>query len=337
MTADQEIENQERKDQLPELTEGMVLQLNKLDPKQHFTLPPPRFSEASLVKELEENGIGRPSTYANILSTIRQKAYVDLVKGYFRPHELGFIVNDLLVENFSDVFNVEFTAKMEENLDRIEASEAEATQVLNRFYNPFKTEVDSAKDGMLSMKGIGVPTEHSCPQCHKPLHVKVGKNGPFIACSGYPDCTYSRDYVRDEKGKIQPVETAEDEISDKKCDKCGKPMVIKQGKYGKFIACSGYPDCNHTQSLQPNGAGKETGVKCPEKGCGGDIVEKHSRRGKIFYGCNRYPDCSFATWDKPVPATCPQCGADFLVEKTTKRAGTFLSCLTEGCGYQEKS
>jgi DNA topoisomerase-1 len=187
------------------------------------------------------------------------------------------------------------------------------------------------------MKGIGFPAGLSCPNCKKDLHIKVGKNGPFLACSGYPDCTYSRDYTRDEKGKIQPIDVATGEISDKMCDRCGKPMVIKQGKYGKFLACSGYPDCNHTQSLNANGNGKAIGVKCPEKDCTGNIVRRQSRRGKTFYGCSRFPSCSFATWDKPTAHPCPKCGADFLVEKSTKKSGTFLACITEGCGYKTES
>ena len=336
-TADQEIENQERKDDLPKLAEGAVLTLNKLEPKQHFTLPPPRFSEASLVKELEENGIGRPSTYANILSTIREKGYVDLLKGYFRPSELGFIVSDLLVASFPDVFDVEFTAKMEENLDRIESAEAHADQILSHFYHSFKTNLDSAEAGMLSMKGVGFPTDIECPTCGKQLHIKVGKNGPFIACSGYPECTYSSNYERDEKGQVAPIETQIEEVSDKVCDRCGKQMVIKQGKYGKFLACNGYPDCSNTQSLNANGTGEMTGVSCPTEGCDGEIAQKQSKRGKIFYGCNRYPKCNFATWDKPVPQPCPKCGAPFMLEKTTKKSGTFFTCRTEGCGYRSES
>ncbi len=336
MTADEEIENRERKDDLPKLVEKTVLTLNKLEPKQHFTLPPPRFSEASLVKELEENGIGRPSTYATILSTIREKGYVDLQKGFFRPSELGFIVNDLLVASFPDVFDVEFTAKMEENLDRIESAEVQPDQILDRFYHPFKHELDSAENAMLSMKGVGVPTELDCPDCGKKLHIKVGKNGPFIACSGYPDCTYSRNYVRNEKGKIEPIEIQIDEVSDKVCEQCGQPMLIKQGKYGKFLACKGYPNCNNTQSLNANGTGETTGVACPTEGCDGEIVQKQSKRGKIFYGCNRYPKCNFATWERPVSQPCPNCGAPFLLEKTTKKSGTFLTCSTEGCGYRSE-
>ena len=339
MSVDEEIasESEQKKPKLPDLSEGMILKLNQLEPKQHFTMPPPRFSEASLVKELEENGIGRPSTYASILSTIRGKGYVDLVSGYFRPNELGFIVNDLLVQNFPDIFDVEFTAKMEENLDMIESDKIKALQVLDRFYKPFSKDLDAASEGMLSVKGVGLPTELTCPECGKPLRIKVGKNGHFIACSGYPDCTYSNDYHRDEKGNIQPVEISEEEATDKYCDKCGKPMVIKKGRYGGFLACSGYPECKSTQSLNSNGNGKKIGLQCPQKECGGEIVERTSKRGKIFYGCNRFPECTFATWDKPLNRECPICGASFLVEKTTKRQGTIVSCMTEGCGFKENT
>jgi len=339
MSVDEEIatENEQNKPKLPDLSQGAVLTLNQLEPKQHFTMPPPRFSEASLVKELEENGIGRPSTYATILSTIRDKGYVDLVKGYFKPNELGFIVNDLLVQNFPEIFDVEFTAKMEENLDQVESEKIDSLQVLDSFYRPFKKDLDSASEGMLSVKGVGLPTDLHCPECNKQLRIKFGKNGHFLACSGYPDCSYSRDYTRDEKGNIQPVEIPEEEITDKACEKCGRPMVIKKGRYGDFLACSGYPECKNSQSLNTNGNGKTIGVACPQDGCTGEIVERRSKRGKIFYGCNRFPDCNFATWDKPIDRECPVCGAKFLVEKTTKKEGNFVACLTEGCGFKEKT
>jgi DNA topoisomerase-1 len=339
MSVDDEIESEREGKQaaLPALSEGMVLKLHRLEPKQHFTLPPPRFSEASLVKELEENGIGRPSTYATILSTIREKEYVDLLKGYFRPTELGFIVNDLLVKNFPDIFDVEFTAKMEENLDRVESAEVKSSKLLTRFYHPFKKELDTASEKMLSVKGVGLATGLSCPQCGKELHIKVGKNGHFLACSGYPDCNYSRDYIRDEKGKIQPLEPTVEEATDKVCEKCGKPMVIKRGRYGEFLACSGYPECLNTQSINSNGPGKKIGVKCPQKDCSGEIVERQSKRGKIFYGCSRFPACNFASWDKPVAKACPACGAAFLVAKFTKKEGAVLACLEKDCGYKEKA
>jgi len=337
MSADQEIEsNQEKQKQaLPDLPEGTLLKRIKFDPKQHFTLPPPRFSEASLVKELEENGIGRPSTYAAILSTIRDKGYVESIKGYFRPTELGFIVNDLLVANFSDIFNVEFTANMEDDLDRVEAGQIDSQDTLTRFYHPFKSELDTAGDKMVSVKGVGLPSGLTCPTCGGPLNIKLGKNGHFLACSKYPDCRYTSDYIRDEKGVVQPIKKAEDEITDIPCDKCGAPMIKKEGKYGQFLACSKYPDCKHTRSLSPTGGGTPTGVGCPVEGCGGEVVEKKSKRGKIFYGCNRYPDCKFAIWDKPVPQPCPNCGNPYLVEKTTKKKGTFHMCPNKECGFEE--
>ena len=335
MSVDDEIKTQdeENKAQLPILSEDMHLQLDQLIPKQHFTLPPPRFSEASLVKELEENGIGRPSTYAAILSTIREKKYVDLLKGYFRPSELGLIVNDLLVDSFDDIFNVAFTARMENYLDQIETAELVTEQMLERFYAHFNEELEAAKTGMPSLKGVGFSTGLRCPQCQNELKIKVGRNGHFLACSGYPECTFSRDYVRDDKGNIQPVELEMEEASDRLCEKCGKPMVIKPGRFGKFFACTGYPDCKNTFSVNSVDPGKETGVNCPEKDCDGKIIEKQSRRGKIFYGCSRFPDCHFATWDKPANETCPLCYAPFLVEKSTKKRGSFLACVTKGCGY----
>ncbi len=327
---------QNREERLPELSEGMMLKLNKLDSKQHFTMPPPRFSEASLVKELEENGIGRPSTYAAILSTIREKGYVVLNKGYFRPSELGMIVNDLMVQSFPDIMDIEFTAKMEDNLDRVESAEADYIGVLNQFYPPFKRELDTASEQMQSMKGVGLPTELICPQCQKVLHIKLGKNGHFLACSGYPDCSYTRNYERDEEGKIRIIEPEPEEMTDKVCDKCGKPMVLKPGKFGKFLACTGYPDCKNTQSLNAaNGQNQAVGIACPKDGCRGEIVQKTSKRGKIFYGCNRYPDCDFAIWDKPVNQQCPECSAKFLLEKSTKKDGTFLACMTQGCQYRQ--
>lgn len=329
-------ESDDKSKVLPELSEGMELKLNKYDPKQHFTMPPPRFSEASLVKELEENGIGRPSTYAAILSTIRDKGYVEMGNGNFKPSELGFIVNDLIVESFPDVFNVDFTAKMEDDLDRVESAEVDSLNLLERFYTPFKKELDIASESMLSMKGVGIPTDLECPKCNKRLHIKVGKNGHFLACSGYPDCKHSSDYTRDEKGNIQPIAPLPEESIDKNCEKCGKPMTVKRGRYGSFLACTGYPKCKYTESVNSNNGGQvATEIKCPEKGCDGNLVQRKSKRGKPFYGCSRFPDCEFASWDKPVNKECPTCKAVFLVEKTTKKDGTFLACSNKKCGYKE--
>ena len=329
-------EEEGKKEILPELCEGQNLHPDQLEPKQHFTQPPPRFSEASLVQELEENGIGRPSTYAAILTTIRDKGYVDLVRGYFRPSELGFIVNDLMVQTFPDIFSVSFTARMEDDLDRVESAEMEAGDILQRFYPPFLDKLEKAAEEMLNVKGVGLETGMVCPQCGKDLRIKMGKNGHFLACSGYPECNFSRDYVRDEKGNLQIVETEPLEDQDKTCQLCGKPMVMKRGKYGTFLACTGYPECKNTQSASIADGGQSTGVKCPEAGCTGELTERRSKRGKIFYGCTRFPECKFAIWDKPVNQPCPECGALFLVEKTSKKEGNYLACLNKECGYKEK-
>ncbi len=336
-SVDDERQGKEKRKVLPALSKGMSLTLDKLEPKQHFTQPPPRFSEASLVKELEENGIGRPSTYATILSTIRGKGYVDLVKGYFRPSELGFIVNDLVVASFPDLVNVDFTAKMEDHLDRIETAEMDYLKMISDFYADFQKALDRAAKGMLSLKGVGIPTDLPCPACHRgTLHIKMGKNGHFLACNRYPRCTFTANYVRDEKGRIQVNGPSPGEPSEETCEKCGRPMLIKQGKYGTFLACSGFPECKNARSMGCGHSEKKTGVKCPEPDCGGELVEKTSKRGKIFYGCNRYPQCTFALWERPVPKPCPECGAPFLVEKTTKRNGSFLSCKRDGCPHTEK-
>ncbi|MCP4746086.1 MAG: type I DNA topoisomerase [Desulfobacteraceae bacterium] len=335
-TVDEQAESKRKQQRLPDLEQADILDLNQIAPKQHFTQPPPRFSEASLVKELEENGIGRPSTYAAILSTIQEKGYVSLAKGSFHPSELGFIVNDLLVTNFPEILDVEFTAKMEDNLDRVETADIEAFNILQTFYGPFSEKLEAAEDAMLSVKGVGIETSLTCPQCNQNrLHIKMGKNGHFLACNGYPECTYSRDYQRDEKGHIHPIEPNHEAATDKFCPKCNQPMVIKRGKYGEFLACSGFPDCKHTESINNNGSATGIGMSCPETGCKGQVLEKRSKRGKIFYGCSQYPDCSFASWDKPIAESCPICEASFLVEKNTKRKGNFIACLNRDCGFQK--
>jgi len=324
------------KARLPDLETGEALDLIRLEPKQHFTQPPPRYSEASLVKALEENGIGRPSTYANILTTIREKGYVEVVKAYFKPSELGFIVTDLLVENFPDILDVDFTANMENDLDFVEAGKINAQKLLGKFYEVFGKRIETAAEKMQSVKGLGLVSGLDCPECGKKLRIKVGKNGPFLACEGYPECRYTRNYTRDEKGRVTIEEPAVAEAEGQVCEKCGMPMQVRQGKYGGFLSCSGYPECKNTRSLQSNGKGPSTGVKCPEKGCNGEIVEKKSRRGKVFYGCNKYPECSYALWDRPVAEKCPQCDADFMVEKETKREGRILKCLNEACGFKKQ-
>ncbi len=319
---------------LPPMEQGMVLKKESVLPKQHFTKPPPRYSEASLVKALETNGIGRPSTYASIISTIKDKGYVELVNRFFAPSELGFIVNDLLVSSFPDILDVSFTAELETSLDNIENGTQKEIEILTRFYSSFKKDLDKADENMLNMKGVGIPTDIKCPECGKPLSLKIGRNGHFIACSGYPECTFSSNYSRDEKGRIEISDTSQSNEKVKDCPKCGKPMVYKEGRFGRFIACSGYPECKHTESVNSDGSGGDIGVDCPRPGCDGKITEKKSKRGKIFYGCSKYPECDFALWDKPVSRTCPDCGATYLVEKTSKKEGLFLKCVQKDCGYK---
>ncbi len=303
---------------LPRLSEGEALELLGLTPKQHFTQPPPRFSEATLIKELEEKGIGRPSTYATILSTIKEKGYVKMEKGRFYPTELGYIVNDLLVVNFPDILNIEFTALMEENLDKIEEGEKGWVETLKEFYTPFQKDLEMAKVSMRDVKREQIPTEATCEQCGAKMVKRWGKRGYFLACSTYPKCRFTREV--EENGENQKAET------DVKCEKCGSPMVIKNGKFGRFLACSNYPTCKSTQSLH-------TGVRCPQEGCEGMLVERRTRKGRTFYSCSNYPQCTFALWDKPIPEPCPQCNAPFLLEKESKE-GRVKRCHRKECGYR---
>ncbi len=308
---------------LPPLTEGETLSLVKLDPKQHFTQPPPRYSEALLVKTLEERGIGRPSTYAAIISTIQDRDYVEKVENKFRPTELGELVNKLLVQHFANVLDVQFTARMEEDLDKIEEGGMKWTAAVREFYDPFSKDLEAAQAEMKDFKAEQTPTDIACDKCGRPMVVKWGRNGQFLACSGYPDCKNTKPFVRTASGGI---EAAPEETTDEICPKCGSGMVVKRGRFGKFLACSRYPECNHTQ-------GMSTGVLCPEDG--GKIVERRSRFGKVFYSCANYPNCKFAVWYKPVPRPCPQCGAPFLTEKFSKKTGPFIACYKKECGYKE--
>jgi DNA topoisomerase-1 len=310
-------ENGDQEKRLPLLSEGEVLRLLGLTPKQHFTQPPYRFTEATLIKELEERGIGRPSTYAIILSTIKEKAYVSLEKGKFIPTELGLIVNDLLVVNFPDILDVEFTAQMEENLDKIEEGEKGWIEALREFYSPFRKDLEVAKVSMRDVKREMIPTEVLCEQCGSPMVRRWGKRGYFLACSTYPKCKFTREVEENEQKR---------EETDVRCDQCGSPMVVKNGKFGRFLACSDYPTCKSTRSFQ-------TGVPCPQEGCEGTIVERRSRKGRTFYGCSNYPRCTFALWDRPIPQRCPQCDYPFLVEKQTK-GGVTIRCPKKECGYR---
>lgn len=313
---------------LPDLQEGEILSLKEIVPNQHFTQPPPHYTEATLVKALEENGVGRPSTYAAIISTILDKEYVVLEKRRFNPTDLGLLVNDLLVKHFPTILDVEFTAGMEQQLDQVEEGSREWVKLLKDFYTPFKETLETARQEMESVKSTTIPTDLPCPQCDGKMVIRWGRNGDFLACENFPDCKHTQDFRKDEDGKIVPVSKDEPEESGEKCEKCGLPMVYKHGRFGKFLACSGYPACKHIKA-------QSTGVPCPEANCGGDIVQKISKRGKIFYSCDQYPKCSFAIWDKPVKKPCPDCGATFLVEKISKKEGMQLRCLNKECHYTE--
>ena len=314
---------------LPPLTVGMQLRLHDIVPAQHFTQALPRFTQATLIKELEENGIGRPSTYATIMTTLLDKEYAAEDEARrLRPTELGFLITDLLVESFPDVLNVEFTAGMEDVLDRIEEGKENWKAALHRFHAPFAKDLKRAEKQMRDVKREESPTDVSCEKCGGMMVVRWGRRGEFLACSKYPECRNTKNFQRD-GGKVVIVR---DEETSEVCEKCGKPMVVRVGRYGKFLGCSGYPECNGIQSLvRPS----SIGMRCPE--CReGEVVERRSRRGKVFYGCNRYPKCRFAVWNRPVSQLCPRCGAIYLTEKATARYGTVRRCVREGCDYQEQ-
>ena len=352
---------------LPPLVQGQVLELRELRPEQKFTQPPPRYSEATLVKVLEENGIGRPSTYASIIGVLQAREYVNKTDGRFKPTALGrMLVTRLLSPSFDDILDVEYTAKMEEQLDEIESGKADYASTLASFYEKFSKDLTTAKDLMPNLKE-GDPTDETCEKCGSPMVTKAGRFGLFLACSAYPDCENTRELEKPEAGT---------EDIDETCENCGKPMVVKRGRFGPFLACSGYPECKTTRKLISTKQGvsaakpdqlldekcprcdanlvvkhgrfgeftacsnypkckyvklKLTGVKCPKDG--GDIAERKSRRGKVFFGCSNYPDCDFTLWNRPVDEKCPECGAPFLVEKVTKRHGRQLICNNEGCSY----
>jgi len=322
--------DEDREGQLPPLEVGQTLRLEAVLPEQHFTQPPPRFTQATLIKELEEKGIGRPSTYAAIMGTILNKEYVQQdEQRRMQPTELGVLVTDLLVESFPDVLNVEFTAGMEDDLDRIEAGSERWVDTMRRFWDPFSKDLARAEVEMRDVKRQETPTDLSCEKCGKGMVIKWGRRGEFLACSGYPDCRNTTNFERLEDGTIKP---AEPEVTDETCDQCGRPMQVRFGRFGRFLGCSGYPEC---KGIKPLHKPTPTGVPCAI--CGqGEYLERRSRRGKVFYGCSRYPECTGVAWDKPILEPCPTCGASFVTERTTKRYGTVRRCVAEGCLWQQQ-
>ncbi|MBI2358619.1 MAG: type I DNA topoisomerase [Deltaproteobacteria bacterium] len=321
-------EDEEQEGTLPSLAAGDPLKLLSLTPRQHFTQPPPRFTQASLIKELDENGIGRPSTYAGILVNIMDREYVALdERKCLAPTELGFLVTELLVDSFPDILNVEFTAGMEGILDKVEEGKENWLRAMKRFYSSFSRDLKKAETQMRDVKREEVPTEIPCDKCGSMMVVKWGRNGEFLACPRYPECKNTKNFTRGANGEIRAAEAVE---VDETCEECGRPMQLRWGKYGKFLGCSGYPECKNIRSLEKP---KDLGIRCPQ--CArGSLHEKKSRRGKIFYGCDRYPECDFATWERPVAEVCPKCAAPILLEKVTKRAGRVRRCHNPQCTYK---
>ncbi len=290
---------------LPPLKTGQRLTLVSLSPRQHFTQPPPAFNEASLIKELEERGIGRPSTYAEIVSTIQKRKYVEINNKKFQPTLLGRIIAKLLVESFPGLVNTRFTAEMESSLDRIEEGDASWTETLNNFYGPFQSDLQQADKDMKNIKREGIFTNDLCPKCNEPLLIRSGRFGLFMGCSAYPECDYTRNIETDKASDTEPVQT------DEKCQNCGAPMVIRKGRTGQFLSCSRYPECKTTRPLS-------IGVKCPkcEKG---DLIQRRTKRGKIFYACSRYPDCDYSMWNRPVQMNCPNPDCDSAIMESVKK------------------
>lgn len=319
---------EEREAVLPDLPAGESLRLLSLEPHQHFTQPPPRFTQATLIKELDEKGIGRPSTYAQILSNVLEREYVAVdEKKCLVPTELGFLVTDLLVHSFPDILNVKFTAGMEDILDKVEEGKEDWLKVMKRFYASFSRDLRKAESQMRDVKRQEVPTEIPCEKCGAMMVVKWGRNGEFLACPRYPECKSTKNFTRRANGDVQVVEEAE---VDETCQVCARPMQLRWGRYGRFLGCSGYPECKNIRSLEKP---VDLGISCPQ--CReGRLQEKKSRRGKLFYGCSRYPDCGFATWDRPVAKPCPQCGEPILLEKIAKRSGTVRRCHKKECSYK---
>ena len=368
-------EDEELKHKLPALEAGQKLTLKELKPEQHFTEPPPRYNEASLVKELEERGIGRPSTYSAILSTIQERQYVQKLGGKFTPTEIGLVVTDLLVENFRDIFDVAYTAGLEEKLDEIEEGKEKWTDTLADFYKKFTKDLKYAEKHMENIKRMEKPTDEKCEKCGAPLVIKWGRHGSFYACSTYDKedentCTFTKENPIN----LPDLDTADvqETTQEEYCENCGRVMVLKRGRFGQFMACTGYPDCKTTRRLDQ---GKKVpdipldepcpkcgrnmmirhgrfgeftacsgypeckyvkqnfiGVKCPE--CkDGELVEKRARKGNTFYGCGNYPKCKFTSAHKPIPEKCPTCGSEYLVEKFLK-AGPVIACPNKECDYE---
>lgn len=310
---------------LPPMKEGDQVQLIKIRPEQHFTEPPPRYSEASLVKTLEEHGIGRPSTYATIISTLQQREYVTLEKKRFQPTDVGRIVSNFLTNHFTRYVDYDFTARLEDELDEVSRGEKEWVPLMKEFWYPFKELVKDKEESVSRAEVTTEALDEDCPKCGKKLNIRLGRRGRFVGCSGFPDCDYTRNL--DEDG-----EDAEPEIVEgRQCPECSSQLIIRSGRYGKFIGCSAYPNCKYIEPLEKP---TDTGVTCPK--CNkGSMLKRKSRRGKIFYSCSTYPECDYAVWNEPVEGPCPDCNWPILTIKTTKKRGTERSCPQQECKFVE--
>ena len=327
---DEDDEDEDNK-KLPDLAEGESLPVDKLYGEQHFTQPPPRFNEATLVKALEEFGIGRPSTYASIIKTLKDREYVTVDQRRFLPTDTGDIVNRFLTEHFEQYVDYDFTAKLEDQLDDIANGKRQWIPVMDKFWKGFHQQI-TEKEGIERAKITTEALDETCPKCgNHQLQIKFGKRGRFIACSGYPDCDYTRNMGETAEDAAKEAEEPTI-VEGRTCPKCEGQLVYKKGRYGKFIGCANYPKCKHIEPLEPP---KDTGVECPQ--CKkGKLIERKSRYGKLFYSCNTYPDCNYATWNPPIAETCPQCGWPVLTIKTTKRWGVEKVCPQKECGWKEQ-
>ncbi|MEW6354147.1 MAG: type I DNA topoisomerase [Pseudomonadota bacterium] len=322
---DTTVKSDEDERMLPLMLAGESVDLLGIRPEQHFTEPPPRYTEASLVKALEEHGIGRPSTYASIISTLLQREYVVLDKRQFTPTDVGRVVNKLLTQHFTQYVDYDFTAKLEDELDAVARGEKDWIPVMKEFWGPFKKQVDLKEETVTRKDVTQEALDEKCPKCGKPLSIRLGRRGKFIGCTGYPECDYTRN-LDDKADAVAPQV-----VEGRTCPQCSSPLVIKSGRYGKFIGCSNYPACKHIEPLEKPA---DTGVECPQ--CHqGTLLKRKSRYGKIFYSCATYPQCTYAVWNAPLAEPCPKCQWPILTIKTTKRRGTEKACPQKECGYTE--
>ncbi|NEV61015.1 type I DNA topoisomerase [Thiorhodococcus minor] len=311
---------------LPDMKAGELVDLKQIRSEQHFTEPPPRYSEASLVKALEEYGIGRPSTYASIISTLQDREYVVLDKKRFLPTDVGRVVNKFLTEYFTSYVDYDFTARLEDELDAVSRGEEEWIPLLEQFWRPFKTRVDHTQENVKRSDVTQEKIDEVCPKCGGQLAIRLGRNGRFIGCTNYPDCDYTRDLNADKAEQEAP-----EVVEGRSCPECGSALEIKRGRYGKFIGCSAYPKCKHIEPLEKP---VDTGIACP-KCQKGTLQKKKSRRGKVFYSCSTYPKCDYAVWDEPIHGPCPRCGWPVLTVKVTKTKGAAKVCPQKECSYRE--